>query len=398
MASSLVGTLSRPRRLGAALALAAGAALVLGACAEPGDPADDATERSELTTASDAALALRYAPVHYQDTDDTNARADYLTRFDFDGNMRADDNWDNFSSGSVAAHVYYSVVESCTHWFVVYGFFHPRDWSDTPFDGEHENDMEGAMFVVRKDGSAEGKLEGAITVYHTDFFSYKAPGSTWTNGNEDIDGTLSLQTFEGVGHPKTSQQAKGHGLKAWPFTGDFDGGSNQDGIIYFPSSTGVAESPSNGNDRDVRYKLVDFFAGLWPAQFPQSSSNLTYASFGTFRGNSSGGCGSGTKSCSSNSANTPWGWNDGNDGPVAKAELGLDPAHVVDHYLDGLGSFSTKYIRNTYLSDLKARGFTSANRPSGFPSDLNPDALYAKLTTTCPLRVVLATFGRTKPE
>jgi hypothetical protein len=367
MASSL-GTSVRVRRFGAAATLFAGSALALAACAEPGD-GDTATEQSDLSSAEDAALALRHAPVHYQDTDNTNARADYLTRVDFDGNFRSDDNWDNLSTGSVAAHVYYSVVESCTHW---------------PFDGEHENDMEGVLLAVRKDGTAQGKLEGAVTVFHKDFFSYKAPGSPWVAGAESVDGTLSLQTFEGVGHVKTSQEAKGHGLKAWPFTGNFDGSSSQDGVIYFPSSTGVAEVPSSGNDRDVRYRLVDFFANLWPAQFPQTSSNLTYSSWGTFRGNDSGGCGSGTKSCSSNSANTPWGWNDQNDGPIAKGELALDPAHVIEHYFDGLGTFGATYVRNPYLSDLKARGFSSANRPPGFPTELDLDALYAKLQPVCP--------------
>lgn len=370
-------------RRGGVATLAAFVAVAVGACAQE-EGAPELGERREAVSAFDEQLALRHAPVHYQDTDSTDARADYLTRVDYDGNLRLDDNWDHLGTGSVAAHVYYSVVETCTHWFVVYGFFHPRDWSDTPFDGEHENDMEGVLAVVRKDGSSLGRLEGAITVFHKDFFSYKAPGSALTNGEENIDGTLSLQTFEGVARFKTAQEAKGHGLKAWPFAGDFDGGSGQDGVVYFPSSSGAAESPSGGNDRDVRYKLVDFFAGLWPAQFPQSTSNLTYSTWGTFRGNDSGGCGSGTKSCSANSANTPWGWNDQNDGPVGKGELALDPAHVADHYFNGLGSFSTTYVRNAYLSDLQARGFSSANRPAGFPSELDLNALYAKVQPSCP--------------
>jgi len=34
---------------------------------------------------TDFDLAYRYAPIHYQDTDSTNYRADYITRFDYDG-------------------------------------------------------------------------------------------------------------------------------------------------------------------------------------------------------------------------------------------------------------------------------------------------------------------------
>ena len=94
---------------------------------------------------TDFDLAYRYAPIHYQDTDSTNSRADYITRFDYDGNMIATDNWENLTRFPLAAHAYYSVVETCSHWFIAYGFFHPRDWTDSSFDQEHENDMEGQL-------------------------------------------------------------------------------------------------------------------------------------------------------------------------------------------------------------------------------------------------------------
>jgi hypothetical protein len=77
---------------------------------------------------------------------------------------------DNRAGGLWPATAYYSVVESCTHYFISYSFFHPRDWSDTIFDQEHENDLEGALLAVRKDGSTFGRLEGMITVFHTNFF------------------------------------------------------------------------------------------------------------------------------------------------------------------------------------------------------------------------------------
>ena len=42
--------------------------------------------------------------------------------------------------------------------------------------------------------------------------------------------------------------------------------------------------------------------------------------------------------CSNNSANAPWGWDDSNDGSVYKGEMALDPAHLTDVYFDGLGT------------------------------------------------------------
>ena len=83
--------------------------------------------------ASEVEIAFEHAPVHYQDTDSTFPWADYITKFDFDVNWQADDNWDNLMKHPLLARVYFSVVETCTHWFVVYGFFHPRDWTDEYF-------------------------------------------------------------------------------------------------------------------------------------------------------------------------------------------------------------------------------------------------------------------------
>jgi hypothetical protein len=333
------------------------------------------------------ALVFHHAPVHYQDTDSSDYPSDYITAFDYDSDRISTNNWDNRAGGSWPATVYYSVVESCTHYFISYSFFHPRDWSDTIFDQEHENDLEGALLAVRKDGSSFGRLEGMITVFHTNFFSFTPAGSPLTNGHESIDGTVSFEARSGVNRPKTVQEAKGHGLKAWPYASDFNGASNQDGIIYYPTQA-AAEYPSSGNDRFVPYRLVDIHSanGMWSAALNDASvsSGQTFNSWGTFKGDTSGDCGSGLKSCSSNSANTPWGWDDGDDGDSYRGEFALDPARLFDYYFDGVGNFSQQYINNPYLQGLRAAGYTSSHVPSGFPSQLNLDQLYSKLTGSCP--------------
>lgn len=336
------------------------------------------------------ALVFHHAPVHYQDTDSSDYPSDYITAFDYDSDRISTNNWDNRGNGLWPATVYYSVVESCTHYFISYSFFHPRDWSDTIFDQEHENDLEGALLAVRKDGSTFGRLEGMITVFHTNFFSFTPAGSPFTNGNETIDGTVSFEAHNGVNRPKTVQEAKGHGLKAWPYASDFNGGANQDGIIYYPTQ-GAAEYPSSGNDRSVAYRLVDINAanGMWAAALNDAnagSSAQTFSSWGTFKGDTSGGCGSGLKSCSSNSANAPWGWDDGDDGGSYRGEFALDPAHLFDHYFNGVGTFSQQYLNNPFLQGLRAAGYTGSHVPSGFPSQLNLDTMYSKLTGSCPAR------------
>ncbi|WP_230686362.1 hypothetical protein [Catellatospora vulcania] len=295
-----------------------------------------------------AQLALRWAPIHYQDVDATGSHAlsgksDYITKVDFDGDLNGRNNWDRTGQAgvSLAAHAYYSVVETSTHWYLTYLFFHPRDWTDHPFfETEHENDGEGVLLVVERDGSDYGVLRAAVTVAHSDFFSYTPSGSTWSSGRESVDGTLQLQSspHDGFLHPVTAQEAKGHGLKAYPQY-NIDG----DGLVYFPST--VAETPANGNDRDVRYQLIDIFAagGLWA----QRANTSLFASAGTFAGDDSGDCGDGTYDCSTNSANAPWGWDDGNDLP-GRGQLATDPAKVSVEYFTISGTFSRSYTDNPY--------------------------------------------------
>ena len=359
---------------------------------------------------TDFELAYRHAPIHYQDTDSSNYRADYITRFDYDNNMIATDNWEHLTQFPLAAHAYYSVVETCTHWFISYGFFHPRDWTDSRFDQEHENDMEGLLSIVRKDGTPFGRLEGMVTVAHLDFYSYTPAGSPLRNGHENIDGTLTMQQHDGSLHPLTVQEAKGHGLKAFPFASDFHGKPNEDGIIYFPSRT-QTQIPQSGNDRHVNYMLIDFFApgttGLWQRQLDEAQLSRdqaqTFAKWGALKGDKGGGCGNGiTVECATDSPHPPWGWDDHDDGPSYVGEMGLDPTHLTAHYFSGLGNFSTKYLRNRYASDLKARGYRHGNVPRGWSKEvqipntgqtviaddrmerINLDELFTRLTTTCP--------------
>ncbi|MEU8007248.1 hypothetical protein AB0B66_39315 [Catellatospora sp. NPDC049111] len=297
-----------------------------------------------------AQLALRWAPIHYQDVDATGShalsgRSDYITKVDFDGDLNGRNNWDRTGQAgvSLAAHAYYSVVETSTHWYLTYLFFHPRDWTDHPFfETEHENDGEGVLLVVERDGSDYGVLRAAVTVAHTDFFSYTPSGSTWSSGRESVDGTLQLQSspHDGFAHPVTAQEAKGHGLKAYP-----QYNINGDGIVYYPST--VAETPSSGDDRDVRYQLIDIFAagGLWA----QRANAGLFASAGTFAGDDSGDCGAGTYDCTTNSANAPWGWDDGNDLP-GRGQLATDPAKLAVEYFTIPGALSRTYTSNPYQS------------------------------------------------
>ena len=287
---------------------------------------------------SASSLALAWAPIHYQDADATGShglagKADFITAINFDGDWVAKNNWNNAAKYPLAAHGYYSVVETITHWFLIYAYYHPRDWTDNLFEyglGEHENDVEGCLLIVQKDGTSVGKLQGMITVFHSDFYSFTPEGSPLQANQETIDGKISLQNYNGTQHPLIAQEAKGHGLKAWPYVKINSG----DGLISYPSLT-AAGLPKDLYDTNVSYKLVDIFEanGLWDHR---EDANLFESDHGSF-----------LKSYGSGTAHAPWKWDDANDQP-GDGELAKDPAHVASVYFTNFGAFSTQYLHNQY--------------------------------------------------
>lgn len=290
---------------------------------------------------TDAQLAARWAPVHFQDTDSTDYDADYLTSVNFDGDWNAKNNWESQDDdvSKLKGTVYYSVTETATHWFLVYGFFHPRDWSDVPLDVlTHENDMEGVLLTVRKNDSTFGALEAMVTVAHSEFLSYVAPGSPYTAGQQPVTGTIVMKSYGGYSRPATFQEAEGHGAHAWN-GGDFGGG---DGLVYYPSAT-TAEVPSGGNDRNVKYQLVDLLGtgGLWAHR----DDPLTFFFFGLFRGDNG----------VDNAANAPWAWDADDGSSLPSGRFAIDPAKLVASYFDGEGDFALTYLRNEYRTVVTLR-------------------------------------------
>ncbi len=111
-------------------------------------------------------LAQHYAPFVAQETW-FQPKSDFLARFDLDGDWRGDDNWQDAEEGSSQAYVYYAAMETQTHWFLIYNFFHPRDYSDKCVVGTcHENDNEGMILTIEKDGSQYGRLLSMETLAH----------------------------------------------------------------------------------------------------------------------------------------------------------------------------------------------------------------------------------------
>ena len=110
-----------------------------------------------LVNAAQAAAAvpmdvvLRWAPVIGQQNYSTNPvdRVNVFTRVNFDRDWRTNNNSMNIPFvNAVEPAVYYSLVESTTHYFVGYYLYYPR------YEGkqEHENDMTGVLIALHKPG------------------------------------------------------------------------------------------------------------------------------------------------------------------------------------------------------------------------------------------------------
>jgi hypothetical protein len=120
-------------------------------CSAPKDPPGTFKPLpAMLVTPDDHDLAKRFAPVLYQGLG-SDPELDEMTKADFDGDYRFDNNWDNAKNFPKPAVAYYFVASTAAHHFIFYNFFYPRDYQTICWPiGCHENDFEGAQIVVSR--------------------------------------------------------------------------------------------------------------------------------------------------------------------------------------------------------------------------------------------------------
>jgi hypothetical protein len=281
-------------------------------------------------------LAYYWAPVWYQDSHpaidgEFGLKYDFITNFDYDGDWVGNNNADNIENFPLPAYVYYSVVETETHWFIGYYDYHPLDWNLPGFHW-HENDMEGVLIVISKSPEAQwGHFLCLVTEAHTHLWQYidedLAPSNTvgqWTGSNilysEDIDGDVEWTSLDPYPlanlfidheHLKIFVESRGHGVYGegkdayLAVHEDWDGDNFPlgMGIIYYPSN--VAEEPhqqgDNPNIYEAGYALINIKV-LWDRRL-DIGVDCPFSSDDAFNGDD------GTP----NAANPPWGWDDPDD-------------------------------------------------------------------------------------
>jgi hypothetical protein len=381
-------------------------------------------------------LAFFHAPILFQDTetrgesqDEGNPasvdqpiqrRGDFITRFDFDGDWNGLNNWANIGKRPPAersrdtmarAFIYYSVVETETHYFINYCAFHPQDREPRCADVEcHENDLEGGLHLVRKGAENGGMGALWMTMYlaHDNWFTHLTPAGRAAgiklggkpphetpekahhyNADFIYDVVWRGVTPEGkiftprdqsrpedelapkgtVFRPTVWSEPWGHGMYGWPGADSkspYDryrkpeyvwknGFINGDGVIYFPGA--VAAVPDYRKEVDVvPYALIDIFEpnGLWDRR-EQIDWKMD-------------GCGGGKRGAANcawgyfgtfrgerwgtDKANAPWRWDHADD-TMPPGMQAYDPLRLIEEFNNlsavPAAELSRVYTRNFYL-------------------------------------------------
>jgi hypothetical protein len=336
----------------------------------------------------DTEIGAQFAPIFYEGMGD-HMRSDYITNFDFDGDWRGDNNWDAVEDLKIKiyAHVYFSVIETSTHYYVHYAVYHPRDYKGglhksvllesalhqvkEEMGGDptgvtdsialsHENDLEGCLVVAEKRGEdpAAGSVQYIETMAHNRYLKYH-PSWVKTNIGEEIQmrGQHALMFVEPKGHGTSKYTGEPKQLK-----------DCIKGVLIY-SYTGHADDQEETGSRNVGYDLVPVYTTLWAHAHEGGGVNETFGEayqFGVMKvfcelltgqkdevDLAMGALGVAFRGLVAfpNKARPPWGWYDMEEKNRPRGEWFFDPAGVVKrHYKLPEAIFSTAYTFNPYMN------------------------------------------------
>jgi hypothetical protein len=330
-------------------------------------------------------IAAQFAPILYQGLGD-KPRADYITNFDFDGDWKGDNNWQNLDNRNyrLLAYVYYSVAETQTHYYVHYAFFHPRDYkgdviSSTVLDDlirktlprigkdptggmandvalSHENDLEGCLVVAEKRGDdlAQAQVLFVETMAHNRYLKYRAPAASSIIGDPiELNGS----------HPLLFAEPRGHGIARYTSDSVQLNKRVVNGIVSY-SYTGKAEDPEANTSRSVGYDLTPIYETFWERALKGEnetySETLDYQTFSTAKHHENkavkleqrlGVLGATLRGNVGfkNKARPPWGWFDDTERERPRGEWFFDPAVVIARHFNLGQEWATAYVYHPYF-------------------------------------------------
>jgi hypothetical protein len=349
------------------------------------------TRNSQRANAArDREIAAHFAPVFYQGLGDQR-RHDYITNFDFDGDWRGDNNWNNSADERFPhrAFVYYGVSETPTHILIHYAVFHPRDYKGgagargpllseiiregarrggrydlTGLSSEavlaHENDMEGCLIVASKTGAdfKQARVAFVETLAHDRFLKYTTEAVAVDERGRPAFDSVRLE----AGHPELYIEPKGHGIVAYV------GGEKQspaNGTIVYKFA-GRAEDPDKSPQNATGYDLLPLYTTIWSrarggvnptfgAAYKYGARAFTVAQTSnralkrTVNLGTVGTAFRGSKGAP-NIARPPWGWFDRNEREPAHGSWFFDPTATVKRRFKLGDNFSVAYTHAPFLA------------------------------------------------
>lgn len=315
-------------------------------------------------------LAQFHAPILFQQVG-ANPVADTITRVDFDGDLVANNNWDNLDKFSTPGFVYYSVIETETDYFINYALYHARDYSNICFQWHcHENDLEGLTLTVYKDGSTYGTVRLLETLAHNTIYTYKqVPFVEVPQSN----GTIKKVAI--------FVERQGHGVRGWDakkqgaLSGEVIVSGNrrlsskgtegeiksvygnreralQNFLVYYGG--GKADLPPQGaRQGEYSYQLLSTETELWNRQNLMGKGSLwvnpwDYQGVRGFVVKGVAGGFAGEK-YGLGRANPPWAWFDDGESVLKRGDWFFDPAHYTSSRMKLKDPMSLKYIYNPFI-------------------------------------------------
>lgn len=308
-------------------------------------------------------LAAFHAPIVFQETGH-NPKADALTKFDFDGDHIGNNNWENLPTHPTPAFVYYDVRESKTHYFIMYSFFHPRDYSYICIPWIcHENDLEGAMLTIEKSEDPMGRLVAIQTLAHDRIFTHDD-----FNADFEIRGPAGGSELKKV---TVFIEWGGHGVYAWDPLRESKIREEKATRLYTENQimsvvpdkyskewliyqfSGHADDPKGAAQGTFGYDLLPIHEELWDRR-NEISQRHTFAKLYDFVGSRFKVIGvpaafAGER-WGTGRARPPWAWTDSYYSAEHRGEWFLDPAlYLTKKVKRYKKTISLDYVYNPYV-------------------------------------------------
>jgi hypothetical protein len=290
-------------------------------------------------------LAEHYAPVVFQESRSTVL--DFITSFDYDGDWKGDNNWRNAYLFDLTGHVYYSVIESTSHYFITYAFYHRARLHRAAVRGLRAEDRArerhgGCTITIEKDGQRVRQSRCCSRRWRTTYSSSTRTATTagCRPAASKIDG--AMQFVDG----RPADLCRGRRARREIAQSPADGVR----ATTFPASSTATRARRRCRqqpDPNATYDLEAIEDTLWARRFDVGSTFCCADSYAMNGGTTSsvgsalngpiGGC----------AAKPPWGWDQADD-KIAKGDWFRDPLKAYPTQLR-IQNFTGTYVHNPYL-------------------------------------------------